>query len=221
MTTYATTLNEDQNGIKTSSEYLNRGDGTISWYDWARIADGGNAALGAKADAAVSGGATTGSLIALIKGLQLAFGVTTDAGVAVGNAAIIPILKSIRDQMRTGIPTDATPVHASSGAVSATTATASIAAVSAKTNYVTGIEITGGGATGASVIVATLSGLLGGSHVFAIAVPAGVTLGITPLIVEFTTPIPASTTNTAITIQTPTFGAGNTHAVVNIHGYRI
>lgn len=65
----SSTLNTDSAGIKTSGEYGNAGDGVSRWFLWQRLADGAHAAFGAKADAAVTDPTSSGSLIALIKGL--------------------------------------------------------------------------------------------------------------------------------------------------------
>jgi hypothetical protein len=114
-----------------------------------------------------------------------------------------------------------TAVSASSGNVAAGVATATLAANATKTNYLSGFEITGGGATAASVITATVTGLLGGTLSYNIPVPAGATLGITPLVVEFNPPLPGSAINTAIVVSAPSFGAGNTNAAVNAHGFQL
>src|SRR6266849_3293459 len=74
-------------------------------------------------------------------------------------------------------------------------------AVAGQTNFVTGFQITGGGATAASVIVVTLTGLVGGTRTYDIAVPAGAALGITPLVVEFSEPIPSTGPNAAATLE--------------------
>lgn len=112
-----------------------------------------------------------------------------------------------------------TPANASSGNVANGTATASLAAQASKRNYVTGFTITGAGATAASVVTATLSGVTGGPLHYTVVVPAGVTTAIQPLNVRFDTPIPASADNTAITISVPAFGAGNTNAAATINGF--
>jgi hypothetical protein len=96
-----------------------------------------------------------------------------------------------------------------------------IAAVAGVTGYCTGFEVTGGGATGASVIDVTITGLLEGTLHYAMAIPAGATLGVLPLVVEFTRPRQASAVNTAITLNVPSFGAGNTLADAAIHGFRV
>ncbi len=116
-------------------------------------------------------------------------------------------------------PTGATQVNATSGNVANDAAVAALPAVPAKTNYVTGFEITGAGATAASVVVATLVGLLGANASFIYSVVAGATLRNESIIVEFSKPIPASAPNAAITLTLPALGAGNTNACVNIHGY--
>ncbi len=92
-------------------------------------------------------------------------------------------------------------------------------AVAGQTNFITGFQITGGGATAASVIVVTLTGLVGGTRTYDIAVPAGAALGITPLVVEFSEPIPATGPNVAITLNVPSFGAGNTNAAATLEGF--
>ena len=120
-----------------------------------------------------------------------------------------------------GLPAGATMLTASSGNKAAAAATASFPAVSGVTNYVTGFTITGAGATAASVVLATLAGLLGGTATFVIAVPAGATLALTPLIVTFPRAIPASAANIELLLTLPSLGAGNTNAAVTMHGFKI
>lgn len=113
---------------------------------------------------------------------------------------------------------DQTPVNA--GAVGAASAIApTLAALAAHTNFLSGFEITGGGATAGSVINATITGLLGGTLTYVIAVPTGATLGIQPLAVHFVPPLRASAVNTAIVLNVPSFGAGNTVSTGAIHGF--
>lgn len=92
-------------------------------------------------------------------------------------------------------------------------------AVPNKTNYLSGFEITGGGATVGSIVQLNLVGLLSGTVAYRVPVPTGATLGVTPLIVEFNPPIPASGPNVAIIANLAAFGAGNTDAAVVAHGY--
>jgi hypothetical protein len=113
-----------------------------------------------------------------------------------------------------------TPVSSSSGNVAAASAVATLAAAAGKTTYISGFDVTGGGATAGSIITATVTGLLGGTQSYNIAVPTGVTLGITPLAVVFNPPFPASAVNTAIVVTVPSLGAGNTNAVANARGFQ-
>ncbi len=91
-------------------------------------------------------------------------------------------------------------------------------AVAAKTNYVSGFTVTGGGATAASAITITLSD---GTNTlnFMTEIPAGAGLQTQPLIVGFPKPLPATAGITAWTLTVPSFGAGNTAASANIFGY--
>jgi hypothetical protein len=95
-----------------------------------------------------------------------------------------------------------------------------MAAVVGKTNYCEGFTITGGGATGASIIDVTLTGLVGGTMTFHVPIPAGAGVSITPLTVTFPRPRAATAPNIAVTLNVPTFGAGNTKASAVIYGYR-
>ena len=88
------------------------------------------------------------------------------------------------------------------------------------TNFCTGFEVTGAGATATSNIAVTLTGTLGGTFNYVLVIPAGVNTSITPLIVTFPEPVPAAALNTAITLSVPSFGAGNTNAAAVIHGFR-
>lgn len=119
------------------------------------------------------------------------------------------------------------PTAASSGNVAAGTVTATIAAVSGKTNWIEGFTITGAGATAAGVIIGTVTGLLAGTLTFDLAVPAGVTAPIGSsgsggkVVHRFPTPLPASDHNVAIAVSFPSFGAGNTHSCVTAFGFQV
>jgi hypothetical protein len=124
------------------------------------------------------------------------------------------------------LPTDstgaqATSVKASSGNVANASGVATLAAVTAKTSYITGFDVTGSGAIAASVVSVTVAGLLGGTATYTLAVAAGATLGNQPLIARFDPPLPASAANTAIVVTCPALGAGNTNNTVNAYGYYI
>lgn len=116
-------------------------------------------------------------------------------------------------------PAGATPVHADSGNGAAAAIAATLPAVAGKTNYLTGFEVTGGGATAASLVDVTVTGLLGGTETYVLGVVAGAAAGNQPLIVQFDPPIPASGVNTAITVNVPSLGAGNTKARAQVHGF--
>lgn len=118
-----------------------------------------------------------------------------------------------------GYPTQCTPVHAASANAANAIASAAMPAVPGKINYVTGFEITAGGATAAALVLATLTGISGGTASYVIAVPAGATLTAPPMVVQFLFPVPASAVNTAITLSLPALGAGSTNAAVSIHGF--
>jgi hypothetical protein len=119
--------------------------------------------------------------------------------------------------MGTGYTVNQTPAEKGTTGANASI-TAVLPAQSGFTNYVSGIKITGGGATAASLITATLTGLTN-TLSYVIAVPAGATLGIVPLVVEFDPPLPASAANTAITLTVPAAGTGNTAMSAVIHGF--
>lgn len=117
--------------------------------------------------------------------------------------------------------TVATAVAASSGNKAATAGTATLAAAAGKTTYITGFDITGAGATAASVISITITGMLGGTLTYTLAIPAGVTTAVQSLVVQFLYPMPASGANTAIVVNMPSFGAGNTNATANAYGFQL
>lgn len=114
-----------------------------------------------------------------------------------------------------------TAVGASSGSVANATASATLPAVAGKTNYIAGLEISGSGATAASVVTATITGLLGGTQSLTVPVVAGATLGNGLISIKFSPPFPGSAVNTAIVVSCPALGAGNTNNVVNVRGFVI
>lgn len=94
-----------------------------------------------------------------------------------------------------------------------------ISGVAGKYSYVEGFLITGLGATSAASIDVTLTGLVGGTWTFSIAIPAGATVQTTPLQVNFPRPRRSTAVNTAIVLNVPSFGTGNTKAQATIFGY--
>lgn len=134
-----------------------------------------------------------------------------------GDGSVIALLKRLRSLLTPG---PGTFVGASAtGAAAAISAT--LAAAAGKTTHITGFEVTGAGATAASVVTVTVSGLLGGTQSYKVAVPAGANAGVTPLVVSIPGGFPASAPNTAIVVDVPSFGAGNTHAAVAARGFQL
>lgn len=116
----------------------------------------------------------------------------------------------------------ATPITASSGIVAASSSTQTLPGVAGKTTYMTGFEITGAGATAASVISVSVF-LQGAAQTlyYALVIPAGVTTSITPLIVEFPIPVSSGAANSVIQVIMPSFGTGNTAACLTVHGFQL
>ena len=146
--------------------------------------------------------------------LAFVIGATFDYSTHAGQVSGVP---NTQDVTIAGAPY--TPVVAqATGANSVATAT--MPAVVGKTNYITGFEITGLGATAAGSM--NCAGYLQGANVnfnYVIAIPAGVLVGITPVIVEFTVPLSSGTQNSVIQMSCPAAGAGNTLIQVVVHGY--
>lgn len=120
-----------------------------------------------------------------------------------------------------GYPAGSTPLSAGSANLAATAGSATLAAAAGVTTYITGFECTGGGATAGSLVSVTVTGLLGGTCTYTFAVPTGVAVGCTPLLVNFGRAVPASAVNTAIVVNLPSLGAGSTNAAVCAHGFRL
>jgi hypothetical protein len=100
---------------------------------------------------------------------------------------------------------------------------ATLAATAGKTNFLEGFDITGGGATAASIIEVSVTGLAAGTLKYELNILAGVTGPMNAqggFSVRFPEPLPASGVNTAITVTCPSFGAGNTNASVVAYGFQ-
>lgn len=91
-------------------------------------------------------------------------------------------------------------------------------AAGSRTAFLTGFSITGLGATAASTIAITTTGLQV-NLTWYLAIPAGVTTAVTPLILSFPIPLPANNPGVNIVINVPSFGAGNTTAAANAYGF--
>lgn len=115
--------------------------------------------------------------------------------------------------------TGQTPLSASAANAAAAN-DCTLAGAAGKTTYITGFAVTGGGATAASLISVTLTGTIGGTLNFKLPIPAGAAVAVTPLIVSFARPLAASAANTAIVLNVPSFGAGNTAAAAAAWGFQ-
>lgn len=126
----------------------------------------------------------------------------------------------IQGRVRSFKDAPAVPLCASGSGANSVASAILGAGGSGKTTYVQGFTITGLGATAAGAVIATLGNLIGGIIMnFDVAIPAGVTAGITPIVVNFDTPIAASGPNAGITLSVPAAGAGNTAVHCNIWGF--
>lgn len=112
-----------------------------------------------------------------------------------------------------------TIVSGDTGNLAAAAGTATLPAAAGKTTWAAGIVVTGLGATAGSTILVTITGPANPVN-FAFTVPAGATLEAAQLALEFPIPIPAAAPNTALVLNVPSFGAGNTNARGTIHGYQ-
>lgn len=151
--------------------------------------------------------ATAQSLVQAISGIQNLLGGSGAGTFVLGTA--------------TSYPNTAIPVIKSSGTVSAATASAALAASTSRTNYITGFDITSSGATSPTVVVVSVTGLLGGTINYIYATVAGASVLNTPLSVRFPIALPGSAINTVITVSLPSLGAGNTNACVTVYGYSL
>lgn len=88
-----------------------------------------------------------------------------------------------------------------------------------KFTYIEGFTVTGTGATAVSVVNAILSGIAT-NCTYAILSPANINAAITTLDVRFPTPIPSSAQNTAISMNVPNTGSGNTNICVSMYGFQ-
>src|SRR5688572_13193752 len=78
-----------------------------------------------------------------------------------------------------------TALIAGSGNVANASAAATLTGTATTTVYISGFEVTGAGATAASVATVTVAGLLGGTRSYTYTFPAGATVACTPLLVQF------------------------------------
>ena len=112
------------------------------------------------------------------------------------------------------------PVTAASGNVAAGPAVATLPGAPGLTTFISGFEITASGATAASCVNATVTGVVSGNLTYTFCAPAGLTAEAPPLLVNFNPPIPAASVNAPIVVSLPSLGAGNANAAVVTHGFQ-
>jgi hypothetical protein len=121
-------------------------------------------------------------------------------------------------QMVTG-----TPLSASSGNEADATATATLSAPVVagvqRQAYLCGFSATAGGATAASVVSITVTGLAAGTATWTYGAVTGATTPSAPLVVVFPACLPESAPGTGIAVSMPALGTGNTNAAVNAWGF--
>lgn len=114
--------------------------------------------------------------------------------------------------------TESTPL-ANAATGSAATVTATLTSATGRTAYINGFTVSGLGATASGNAAVTVSNVLGGTQTYNTTIPAGATVAAPTLQINFPMPIPATGSNTNITVAAGTFGAGNTQANVFAYGY--
>lgn len=110
-------------------------------------------------------------------------------------------------------------ISASSGNVAAAIATATLTPPAGRTVCIAGFSVHGAGATAASVVNVTVTGAIGGTMTFPLAVVAGATLGNAPMWVQFNPALSATGPGVSIAVSCPSLGAGNTNNAVNAWGF--
>jgi hypothetical protein len=112
-----------------------------------------------------------------------------------------------------------TPLH-STATGAASSANVSLGGVAGKTTYLAGFSVSGLGSTAGGTVNITTSNLLTAQETYVITIPASATQAITTLQVTYNPPIPAVGQGQGITINVPSFGAGNTLSCAQCWGFR-
>lgn len=112
-----------------------------------------------------------------------------------------------------------TPIGVGSTNKANSSATATIAGLTERTAYATGLLLISSGATAAGVVLVTITGLSGGTLTFPYVVQAGATLQNTNLDIIFPQPLPASGKNVSIVATCPALGAGSTNCTITLYGF--
>lgn len=124
-----------------------------------------------------------------------------------------PELQPVVAALNLAIPTGQgfTTIWADNSVAAAVMSTPLVPVGNGTRGYLQGFKIGGLGATAAATLTCSIQGILNGNRTFYLNVPAGATV---PVLLEFLfpIPIPASVVGGNITINVPSFGAGNTNA---------
>ena len=189
--------------VAIASNQSNVPENVVQWGGVAVVTGGINGAPG------VGGLAANGSALAGNPVLMAGSDGTNARDVATDAAGVV----------KTGhVPLGAALEVGSANAAAANNQT--LAAAAGKTTYISGFDVSGLGATAGSTIAVTVTGL-SNTLTFYYTVPAGVTAAAPNLSIRFDPPLPASAPNTAIVVNVPSFGAGNTTAAASAYGFQV
>lgn len=135
-------------------------------------------------------------------------------------AFAIALLYSTAAFAQAVFPPGAIPITASANGTTGVV-TATIAAQASKTAVICGFFYAGSNATAAQNGSVTVTGIVGGTMSFGYPTLAlGATVPVTPPVDEAFLPcVPATSVNTAITVNGPALGAGATLATVTAWGF--
>jgi hypothetical protein len=111
------------------------------------------------------------------------------------------------------------PLNGNSGVVANASAVATLTPGAGKTAYITSVTFCVGGATAGLLVGPTITGLLGGTKTFVVAVPTGATLS-NFYTITFNYPLPATGPGVNIVVTQPAGGAGNTASSTDATGFQ-
>jgi hypothetical protein len=116
------------------------------------------------------------------------------------------------------------PIAGSSTAANASM-TATLSGAVGQVTYIEGFDVTSGNATVASTQVVTVNGVTNGPLYFDLPIQGSNSINVSAsvdgqLSIRFPEPLPASASNTAITVVVPALGSGNAVAAVTAYGVR-
>ena len=118
--------------------------------------------------------------------------------------------------LRVSLQAEKTPVTGSAAVAVNNSNTATLPAISSKTNYITGFSVTTQGGSAAAAGAVTVTGVITGTLTFEAGSAAN---NPVQMFVTFPSPIPASAVNTAIAVVVPALGANTGAAACTIYGY--